>query len=164
MSWRNNTEIQNEMTWGTDKYDNDDDTIYTDIFTKINKPSFQLCPPSWFFHWLLCVSNAAFLSSRELVFTSSRPVKTRSIHVVSSWTRNHDRWTQVDMTSCLTKLTICVKMRSIGKSWTRDYQDHVISWTRLHDLNGTQHKLTSRRVRITGATLDPLLPLALSKC
>ena len=29
-------------------------------------------------------SNAAFLSSRELVFTSSRPVKTRSIHVVSS--------------------------------------------------------------------------------
>jgi len=28
--------------------------------------------------------NAAFLSSRELVFTSSRPVKTRSIHVVSS--------------------------------------------------------------------------------
>jgi len=45
-----------------------------------------------------------------------------------------------DMTSCLTKLTICVKMRSIGKSWTRDYQDHVISWTRVHDLNGMQQK------------------------
>jgi len=87
---------------------------------------------------------AAFLSSRELVFTSSRPVKMRSIHVVSSWTRNHDRWTRVDMTSCLTKLTICVKMRSIGKSWTRDYQDHVISWTRLHDLNGTQHVSTKK--------------------
>ena len=29
-------------------------------------------------------SNAAFLSSRKLVFTSSRPEKKRSIHVVSS--------------------------------------------------------------------------------
>jgi len=47
------------------------------------------------------------------VFTSSRPVKKRSIHVVSSWTRNHDRWTRVDMTSCLTKLTI----RCCPASW-----------------------------------------------
>jgi len=31
-------------------------------------------------------------------------------------------------------------MRSIGKSWTGDYQDHVISWTRDHDMNGTQQK------------------------
>ena len=35
---------------------------------------------------------------------------------------------------------IGLKVRSIGKSWTRDYQDHVISWWRLHDFNGTQHK------------------------
>ena len=33
-----------------------------------------------------------------------------------------------------------LKVRSIGKSWTGDYQDHVISWTRVHDLNETQHK------------------------
>jgi len=38
-------------------------------------------------------------------------------------------------------LTICVKMRSIGKSWTRDYLGHVISCSRLHDMNGTQHMI-----------------------
>jgi len=93
------------------------------------------------------------------VFTSSRPVKKRSIHVVSSWTRNHDRWTRVDMTSCLTKLTICIKMRSIGKSWTRDYQDHVISWTRVHDLNGTQHEVlaVSRCRLLVGYDQSPTL-------
>jgi len=55
-------------------------------------------------------------------------------------------------------LTICVKMRSIGKSWTRDYQDHVISWTRLHDLNGTQHMnaamLSLMTSVVSGAALD----------
>jgi len=33
-----------------------------------------------------------------------------------------------------------LKVRSIGKSWTHDYQDHVISWSRLHDFNGTQQQ------------------------
>jgi len=43
-----------------------------------------------------CVATiAAFHWSREQVITSSRAVKQRSIHVVNSWTRNHERWTRV---------------------------------------------------------------------
>ena len=40
-------------------------------------------------------TNAAFHWSREVVITSSRAVKKRSIHLVKSWTRNHDQWTRV---------------------------------------------------------------------
>ena len=38
---------------------------------------------------------AAFHWTREVVITSSRAVKQRSIDLVSSWTRNHERWTRV---------------------------------------------------------------------
>jgi len=52
-------------------------------------------------------------------------------------------------------------MRSIGKSWTRDYQDHVISCSRLHDFNGTQHK----NVRVAPRTLlQALLNVPSSGC
>ena len=53
----------------------------------------QACIYIW--PMIIMKTNAAFHWTREVVITSSRAVKQRSIDVVNSWTRNHDRWTRV---------------------------------------------------------------------
>ena len=72
-------------------------------------------------------THAAFHWTREVVITSSRAVKQRSIDVVNSWTRNHERWTRVGFVARAPML------RSIHVviSCSRDHVILVITSSRL---------------------------------